>query len=561
MKKELYRNNKFNFFVLLITALTDTAIMILISLMLEKILSVAISKDLNSLYKNGFSFLIYLFIAIIIYTCNIIVKPIYQKRAITQYKNKIYNKILSKSIDNFNNYETSIYISSLTNDVKYIEENYIFSIFPIITQVTLFLTTLVVMLVYSPILTLVSILFAILPLVASLIVGGKLSYYEEKISEENGSFMHFVKDNLVGFSTIKVFQSENKIGELFHKNNGKLENINAKKTKVTAIMEFLQGVTSIVAQFGVFFVGAYLCIKKESFSSSVLLLFVQLMNYIISPIATIPMYISKRNAAKPLFERIENIINDESIEEKNAVKFNNTISISNLNFAYDDKQVLKDINLLINKNKSYAIVGTSGSGKTTLLNLICGRNKNYNGTIMYDDIELKNISLSSLYENLTFVEQNVFVFDDTLYNNITMYSKVEDELFNEAVKKAGLTTLINEKGIDYKCGENGCNLSGGEKQRVSIARALIKKSNIILMDEATSALDTDTACNVMQNIIDLENMTKLVITHNLDKNILKQFDEILVVSDGYIIEKDSFEKLIEKQGMFYSLYNYSNKQN
>lgn len=561
MKKELYRNNKFNFFVLLITALTDTAIMILISLMLEKILSVAISKDLNSLYKNGFAFLIYLFIAIIIYTSNIIVKPIYQKRAITQYKNRIYNKILSKSIDNFNNYETSVYISALTNDVKYIEENYIFSIFPIITQVTLFLTTLVVMLVYSPTLTLVSILFAILPLIASLIVGDKLSYYEEKISIENGSFMHFVKDNLVGFSTIKVFQSENKIGELFYKNNGKLENTKAKKTKVTATMELLQGVTRIVAQFGVFFVGAYLCIKKESFSSSVLLLFVQLMNYIISPIATIPMYISKRNAAKPLFERIENIINDESIEEKNVVKFNNTISISNLNFAYDDKQVLKDINLLINKNKSYAIVGTSGSGKTTLLNLICGRNKNYNGTIKYDDMELRNISLSSLYENLTYVEQNVFVFDDTLYNNITMYSKVEDELFNEVVKKSGLTALINEKGIDYKCGENGCNLSGGEKQRISIARALIKKSNIILMDEATSALDTDTACNVMQNIIDLENMTKLVITHNLDKNILKQFDEILVVSDGYIIEKDSFEKLIEKQGMFYSLYNYSNKQN
>ena len=554
MKKELYRNNKFNFFVLLITALTETAIMILISLMLEKILSVAISKDLNSLYKNGFSFLIYLFITIIIYTSHIIVKPIYQKRAITQYKNRIYNKILSKSIDNFNNYETSVYISALTNDVKYIEENYIFSIFPIITQVTLFLTTLVVMLVYSPILTLVSILFAILPLIASLIVGGKLSYYEEKISVENGSFMHFVKDNLVGFSTIKVFQSENKIGELFHKNNGKLENTKAKKTKVTATMEFLQGVTSIVAQFGVFFVGAYLCIKKESFSSSVLLLFVQLMNYIISPIATIPMYVSKRNAAKPLFERIENILNDEEEIEKEQLTFNKDINITGLTFSYDDKVILRDVNLLIEKDKSYAIVGTSGSGKTTLLNLICGRNKNYNGTICYDDVSLEKISLSSLYENLSYVEQNVFVFDDSLYNNITMYSNVDENIFNSVVKKAGLDKLIEDKGIDYKCGENGCNLSGGEKQRISIARALLKESNIILMDEATSSLDIDTASNIMQNIIDLENMTKVVITHSLDKSILKQFDEILVISNGFIVEQGDFDKLLEKQGMFYSLY-------
>ncbi len=438
--------------------------------------------------------------------------------------------------------------------MKYIEENYIFSIFPIITQVTLFLTTLVVMLVYSPILTLVSILFAILPLIVSLIVGGKLSYYEEKISVENGSFMHFVKDNLVGFSTIKVFQSEGKIGKLFYKNNDKLENLKSKKTKITAIMEFLQGLTSVVAQFGVFFVGAYLCIKKGNFSSSVLILFVQLMNYIISPIATIPMYISKRNAAKPLFDRIENILNDEEEIEKEQLTFNKDINITGLTFSYDDKVILRDVNLLIEKDKSYAIVGTSGSGKTTLLNLICGRNKNYNGTICYDDVSLEKISLSSLYENLSYVEQNVFVFDDSLYNNITMYSNVDENIFNSVVKKAGLDKLIEDKGIDYKCGENGCNLSGGEKQRISIARALLKESNIILMDEATSSLDIDTASNIMQNIIDLENMTKVVITHSLDKSILKQFDEILVISNGFIVEQGDFDKLLEKQGMFYSLY-------
>ena len=107
---------------------------------------------------------------------------------------------------------------------------------------------------------------------------------------------------------------------------------------------------------------------------------------------------------------------------------------------------------------------------------------------------------------------------------------------------------------DYKCGENGCNLSGGEKQRISIARALLKESNIILMDEATSSLDIDTASNIMQNIIDLENMTKVVITHSLDKSILKQFDEILVISNGFIVEQGDFDKLLEKQGMFYSLY-------
>jgi ABC-type multidrug transport system fused ATPase/permease subunit len=270
------------------------------------------------------------------------------------------------------------------------------------------------------------------------------------------------------------------------------------------------------------------------------------------------MIISKRNAALPLFKRIEEIVINEEFDNKEELEFEKAITISNLRFSYEEKDIIKNINLNIEKNKSYAIVGTSGSGKTTLLNLLSGRNKNYTGEIKYDNSELKGVSLSSLYNQLSYVEQNVFVFDDTIANNVTLYSKIDEDLYNEIIEKSGLDKLLKEKGNDYKCGENGCNLSGGERQRISIARALLKKSNIILMDEATSALDTDTANSVMQNILDLKDITKIIITHNLDKNILRQYDEIIVISDGYIVEKGTFDNLLEKEGMFYSLYNFSN---
>lgn len=558
MKKLLYRKNKFNFSILLFTAFAETIGMIVLSLLLERTLAIATSGTINDLLEEGVIFLIFLGCTILCCVLNIVVKPIYQKRAITQYKNNIYTKIIDKSIENFNDYETSVYISALTNDIKYIEENYIFSIFTLITQITLFIFSVVIMFLYNYILALIAIGLSLVPLVVSLIVGGSLAKSEEKISVENGKFMHFVKDNLVGFSTIKVFKIENKIKELFEKNNNKIETVKAKKTEVTSKLEFLQTITQLIAQFGVFFIGAYLCIKTNAISSSVLILFVQLMNYVIGPLANIPMILSKRQAALPLFKRIEELVKTEEIENKKELTFEKTINVSNLNFSYDEKNILKNINIQFEKNKSYAIVGTSGSGKTTLLNLLSGRNKNYTGEINYDSLELKDISLSSLYDQLAYVEQNVFVFDDTIASNVTLYSKTDESLYKEVIEKSGLDKLLNEKGNDYKCGENGCNLSGGERQRISIARALLKKSNIILMDEATSALDTDTANSVMQNILDLKDITKIIITHNLDKNILKQYDEIIVISDGYIVEKGTFDNLIKKEGMFNSLYTFNN---
>ena len=559
IKKQIYKGNVLNFIFLTFASLFETAAMIILSLMLERLLAIAATENLQDLYHQGEIFIILGGSFIIVYLLYMYIKPRFRKKAMMQYKNNIYNSLLKKNITDFNKHETSIYISSLTNDVNYIEENYIFSIFSLITQITLFITTIVVMIIYSPILSLVAIGLGLLPLIVALLVGGKLMTYEEKISNENASFMHFIKDNLIGFSTIKVFKAEKKMKELFNQNNNSLENQKAKKVKTTVLMEFLQTLTSIIAQYGVFFVGAYLCIKEKSLTPSVILLFVQLMNYVMSPLAQIPSLISKRNACLPLFKKIENIVNEkeEDNTNKEQASFNNNITISDLHFAYDDKVILNGINYTFNKNKSYAIVGTSGSGKTTLVNLLLGRNNSYQGSINYDDKELNEISIDSIYEISSFVEQDVFIFDDTIINNITMYSKVDDALLNNAINQSGLKQLIDEKGIDYKCGENGNNLSGGEKQRISIARALIKKAQILLMDEATSALDNETSYEITNNVLDLENTTKIMITHRLEENILKRFDEIIVLKNGVIIENGNFETLINNNGLFKSLYELS----
>ena len=554
VKSYIYKGNIFNFIILTFTSLFQTAAMIIISLMLEKIMAIATAKNLEALYEQGIMFLVLLVLSVLIYILVTYLKPKYQKRAITQYKNNIYDHILDKNIANFNKQNTSTYISALTNDVKKIEEDYLFSAFDLVTYITLFLCTIVVMLIYSPLLTLSGILLSLLPFIGAIIVGGKLAFHEKEISDQNASFMHFIKDNLIGFSTVKVFKSEKKIKELFVKNNNVLESKKASKTRTLVLMEMVQTILSLVSQFGVFFIGAYISITTGDIAPSVILLFVQLMNYIISPLMQIPSSLSKRLACKPLFTKISEIIQNENDSSLGELIDNiNEITISNLKFMYDDKVILNDITYKFERNKSYAIVGTSGSGKTTLINLLLRKYNDYSGNIHYNNIELREISIDSLFEISSFVEQNVFVFDDSIINNITMYSNIDEELLNEAINKSGLSKLIEEKGPDYQCGENGCNLSGGEKQRISIARALLKKSQLLLLDEATSSLDNETSISITNNLLAIENTTKIMITHRLDEEILTKFDEIIVMKNGIIFEHGTYKELMDNNAIFKSL--------
>ena len=558
VKSYILKNNIFNFIMLVLTSLLQTAGVILISLMIEKIMAIATAKDIDALYEQGIMIAVLSASFVVVYLLIVYLRPKYQKRALLQYKSNIYEKILNKDMLSFNQHNISSYISALTNDVTTIENNYLFTAFELITQVTLFITTVVIMFLYSPYLTLAAIGLSLLPFIPALLIGKKLESNEKAISDQNASFMHFVKDNLIGFSVVKLFRAEKKIKGLFDKNNTILESKKASRAKTLAVMEMVQSVLSCIAQFGVFFLGAYISISTGEIAPSVIILFVQLMNFIISPLTQIPTLLSKILACKPLFKKMEEMVavNEPTDEMKSIETFEN-VTITDLKMKYDEKVVLDGVSHKFEKNKSYAIVGTSGSGKSTLLNLLLGRGGEYEGSIQYNGVDLNEISLDSLFEMSSFVEQNVFVFDDSILNNITMYSEVEEELIDDVIIKSGIKTIIDEKGRDYTCGENGCNLSGGEKQRISIARALLKKSQLLFLDEATSALDNETHSVVTDNLLAIENATKIMITHRIDEENMRKFDEIIVMKNGKIAEFGKYDELMKNDAIFKSLVEFS----
>ena len=295
-------------------------------------------------------------------------------------------------------------------------------------------------------------------------------------------------------------------------------------------------------------------------SAGIVMSFVQMMNYIINPIGRVPYILARRKAAFALIDKLALALSENIRDTGEHIPqtLNEGITLSNVSFSYDgEKNALSNVSVTFEAGKSYAIVGGSGSGKSTLLNLLMAGYSNYEGSICYDGKELQTISSESLYELVSLIQQNVFVFNNTVQDNVTMFHPFQDEDISHSLELSGLSEFIARRGADALCGENGCNLSGGEKQRISIARSLLRKSPVLLMDEATASLDNQTAFRVVSSILNLDSLTRIVVTHSLDKNILKCYDSIIAMKAGTIIESGTFDELMDKKGYFYSLYTVS----
>ena len=335
-----------------------------------------------------------------------------------------------------------------------------------------------------------------------------------------------------------------------------------QRAKASVLVNYSSMLSSSIVQFGVFFVAAALALSGKGFTVGTVLVFTQLMNYLLGPIQLFPNFFAGRQSALRLMEKLAAALNQNISDEGEhiAPQLTEGIAIRSLQFAYEEnKPVLNGIDMQIAAGGCYALVGGSGSGKSTILNLLMAGSRDYGGEILYDGKELKTVSPSSLYDLVSIIQQNVFVFNSTIRDNITMFSQCPAEDVDRAVRMSGLQKLIEEKGEDYLCGENGSGLSGGERQRISIARALLRNTPVLLIDEATASLDNETSFEVLDAILNLDGYTRIIVTHDLDENILRRCTGIFTLKKGELSEQGTFQELMEKKGYFYSLFTVSQK--
>lgn len=485
--------------------------------------------------------------------------PMFIQRAMVQYKDYAFGKLTRKNLAAFHQERVSDYLSGFSNDLNTVETDYLKAQFDIVVNLIMLAGATLMMLWYSPIMAVIAAAFCALPVVAAVFTGNKLENAEKNVSVKNADFLAALQDALSGFTVMKSFQAEKEIAQIVGQSSLHAEEAKCRKNKLNTLLGMISAVAAVTAQLGTFLAGCALSLSNYAITPGELVAFLELTGLFITGVRALPVLLAKRKAALGLIDKLANIL-EENTEEHGSdlhAPLHHEIRLSHLSFAYDpQKTILQDISCSFEAGKSYAIVGASGSGKSTLLNLLMGCDS-YEGDIHFDMQELRDISSKSLCDAISMIQQNVFVFNASIRDNITMFKKFSKAQVDEAIRLSGLPTLISEKGEHYLCGENGCNLSGGEKQRISIARSLLRKSQILLADEATAALDAETAYQVSDAILNLTDMTRIVVTHALDGNLLRRYDGILAMKSGRIVESGSFDKLMQQKGYFYSLYTVS----
>ncbi len=558
--RQFFHKNKFNLFMTIIASFCSAGSEIIISWLIKEIvdlisgISAFTFSKLLAIAAFGIGLMILAAVIDSVFLSR------FRAKAMKQYREYVFNRLLEKGIQAFSAENSSVYLSALSNDINAIEQDFISRLQAVFETGIAFIGALGLMLWYSPLLTLISIIFSFMPLIVTLLLGNKAAEAEKLLSDQKERYTGMLKDTLTGFAVIKSSKAEKNIARMHDEHNESVAEASAHRTSVNVLVNYSSGIAGGMLQFGVFFVAAALALSGRSITGGTAIVFVQLMNYVLSPIRVFPAFYAGMRSSFGLIDKLAQALNQNIPDEGFHIeaKLNEGISIRDLSFAYEkEKTVLSDIDLELKKGGCYALVGGSGSGKSTLLNLLMASSKDYQGEICYDDKELRSISPSSLYDLVSIIQQNVFVFNSTIYDNITMFSEFPREEVDRAIRLSGLSTLIEEKGEDYLCGENGSGLSGGERQRISIARALLRKTPVLFVDEATASLDAQISFEVLDAILKLDGYTRIIVTHDLDENILRRCNELCILKNGIIHEQGTFDELMKNKGYFYSLYTIS----
>ena len=482
------------------------------------------------------------------------------RQIMSRYKNKVFKSILDRDYREFSKEKSGKFISILTENMKKIEQDYLHQYFNISKNISLMIFSLVAMFIGNCFLTLLVIIASIIPMMISGFIGQKSATLQNSSMIANQKYLAKVKDILAGFLVIKSFNAKEAIRQDYKNESEKLDEIYFIKGKFDVLSNVISQLSGMIVFLVAFGGGMYLVFGGHTTIGSVTAI-VQLVNFVVMPLNEIGMGMSKFREGQATLNSFEVKDVIELQTGKTKEYFDDVISFSNVDFSYPnaEEKIFNHLSLQIKKGEKIAIVGMSGSGKSTLLNLLLRFYDVTSGYISIDNQDLQAISAESLYNLMTIVQQDVYIFDDTLKANITLSQSFTEDDIKKAVQQSGLESYIleNELGLQTSCGENGSNLSGGERQRLSIARALIRKTPILLLDEATSSLDNKVTTEIENSILEIQDLTVLVVTHKLNKSMLKKYNRILFMKNGVIVEDGSFDNLMDRKGEFYKLVELS----
>lgn len=541
------KQNKVLLLFTILTSIIASLGYVFMAVLLQKLLDIAVEKNMQQFIPMVlFSIFYFVMLGIFLYLQSLLSKRITCK-IIKQIRTDVFKGIVSQSMGDFGKRNTADYLSIITNDVKMIEDNFLLPFFEVVQYTVIFISSFVLMIYFDVIVTIVVFVAITLMFLVPSLLGKELEKRQNTLSSQLADFTTKLKDILSGFEIIKSYSMKQYVIQKFDKENSDTIHTKYSVDKLFALNEGLSSFLALMVQIVVLFLSAYFIIT-ERITVGTLLGMVQVSSNLANPLIMIFTNIPKIKSIQPIIEKLTVLSKYElnEVPKKQSATFNSVVSISNLSFAYEKQnRVLDKINLHIEKGKKYVIVGKSGCGKTTLVKLLAGYYTEYSGKILYDNTDLNMMNENDIVQLSSIIHQNIYMFNESVYDNICLHEDYSKESIDKAVKASGLNDVIEKlpEGLLYEAGENGSNLSGGQKQRIAVARALIRNKPILILDEGTSAIDMQTAYDIENHLLKIEGLTIITITHNLKKELLELYDNIIYMENGEIIERGTFEEL------------------
>lgn len=460
-------------------------------------------------------------------------------------KRDIFAALMNRSVADFDAGSSAEYMNELSNNLNQFENVYWSNHLHLFECLISFIAAAAICISLQPLLLVLMLFLALLSMGVTRLTTSPLEKSMDGFAKSAESYTGEIRDDFAGFRLIRSYGILPLILRKHDNKNRAMETANRQNINCRMVCAYAGNFVGLLSTVLVMAMASYFSLKGM-FSAGMVIAFGHLIGQIISPIESMPSIVANFRASRPLEKRFRHLLG-ENITTRNLLTqtlstkdadipkangFREEIILDKLSFRYEtlSREVLRNLSFRFRTGKHYAVIGKSGCGKSTLLSLLLGHYPNYSGSIRYDGVELRELTREYLGNTVAYVSQDTFLFQDTIQNNITLYHEEYTPQEIEAVlEQAGLKGLVDSlpEGLSAMVEENGKNFSGGEKQRFSLARALLRKSRVLLLDEFTANLDKETAEKIEEQVMGLKDCLIITVTHRLTPDMHSRYDGIL----------------------------------
>lgn len=463
-------------------------------------------------------------------------KGFYKRQTVTKIKEHYLKGIFKQDIHAFHGENSAHHVSALTNDINIIETHYIDGLYEVVLNILSFIVGIAVIAYVSPFVLAVGVGLGVVSALLSSWMSKPVQKQHKQRSELFNGYTAAIKEVLSAFHIVKVNNLTGKVKKEFGEKSKHIQEKGYVIDKIFTIISAIQNILTQLVMIALIGFSVYMTIQGNMTFGGVVLV-VSNMEKVMRPLMEIGEWMPKIASSKGLFDKLDQklVVAIEHEEDLDINGFSSSIQIEDLSFAYDDQSVLNNVYYTFEKGKKYLVTGPSGGGKTTLLKLLRKYFLPTSGKMLIDGQPLEKITKDSYFHLIANIEQHVFLFEDTLRNNLSLYKPVSDAALIEALEKAGMKSFLekNPEGLNYMIYDNGKNLSGGERSRIAIARGLLQDAQIIYLDEAFSSLDEKVAKEIEETLLALKDITVINVSHVVFDRTKHQYDAVLKVN-GHI---------------------------